>query len=128
MNRVAVAIGLALGIAIGIAATALGIASASAAPSPSARVFVSAKEFSFVLSRRRLDPGNARIQLYNAGEDSHDLRLRRVGGSGTLRIGETQPGDVSELRTVLRRGTWKLWCSLPGHAKAGMRATLVVRP
>jgi hypothetical protein len=39
-----------------------------------------------------------------------------------------EPGDVTELRAMLRRGKWKLWCSLPGHAKAGMRATLIVRP
>lgn len=114
--------GLVLGIAVGIAAAAGGIASAS---SPG-RLFVNAKEFSLVLSRQKLAAGSARIQLYNAGEDAHDLRLKRVGGTRTLSIRETTPGNVTELRTVLRSGTWKLWCSLPGHAQAGMRATLHV--
>lgn len=122
MRRNAVAIGLALGILIGLGAVALGIANA-ATPS---RLFVNAKEFSLVLSRQSLEPGSARIQLYNGGEDAHDLRMKRVGGSRVLRIRETSPGDVTELGAVLRRGTWRLWCSLPGHAKAGMRATLVV--
>lgn len=64
--------------------------------------------------------------IYNAGEDGHDLRLERVGGTRTLTIRETAPGDVTELRALLHRGTWKLRCSLPGHAKAGMRATIKV--
>jgi uncharacterized cupredoxin-like copper-binding protein len=34
---------------------------------------------------------------------------------------------MTELRAMLRPGNWRLWCSLPGHAKAGMRATLIVR-
>ena len=117
-------IGLLLGVLVAIAAAAFGIASAA---SP-ARLFVSSKEFSLVLSRQTVKPGTARIQLYNAGEDGHDLRLKRVGGTRTLSIRETAPGDVTELRTLLRACRWKLWCSLPGHANAGMRATLVVRP
>jgi hypothetical protein len=99
----------------------------AADPAPS-RVFVNAKEWSLVLSRQSLKAGEARIQLFNGGEDAHDLRLRRVDGTRTLTIGETTPGDVSELRATLRPGKWRLWCSLPGHAKAGMRATLTVRP
>jgi hypothetical protein len=98
----------------------------AAAPAP-ARLFVSAKEWSLVLSRQALASGRARIQLYNAGEDAHDLRLRRVGATRSLAVAETNPGRVTELRSVLRGGTWKLWCSLPGHAARGMRATLTVR-
>jgi hypothetical protein len=123
VNRRAVVIGLVVGVLIGLGAVAFGIAEA-ATPS---RLFVNAKEFALVMSRQSLKPGSARIQLYNGGEDAHDLRLKRVGGTRVLRIRETSPGDVTELSTVLRRGTWRLWCSLPGHAKAGMRATLVVR-
>lgn len=131
MRRNAVAIGLAIGIVIGLVAVAVGIANAAPAaraPAVSTRLFVSAKEFSLILSRQSLTAGAARIQLYNAGEDAHDLRLQRVGGTRVLRVRETAPGDVTELRAMLRRGKWRLWCSLPGHAKAGMRATLVVRP
>jgi hypothetical protein len=124
VKRWAVAIGLALGIGIGTVSVATGEARA---PAP-ARLFVNAKEWSLVLSRGSLKPGQARIQLFNAGEDAHDLHLQRVGGTRTLAIRETTPGELTELRTILRRGKWRLWCSLPGHAKAGMRATLTVVP
>jgi hypothetical protein len=128
MRRNAVAIGLAIGTVIGLLAVAIGVAGAQASAAPASRLFVDAKEFSLILSRQTLKPGEARIQLYNSGEDAHDLRLERMGGTRVLRVRETSPGDVTELRALLRRGRWKLWCSLPGHAKAGMRATLVVRP
>jgi hypothetical protein len=106
---------------VAVAAPAVG-----AAPVPS-RLFVSAKEWSLVLSRQALKPGSVRIQLYDAGEDAHDLRLRRVGGKGTLTVTQATPGTVTELRAMLRPGRWKLWCSLPGHEARGMRATLVVK-
>jgi hypothetical protein len=121
-----VALGLLLGVVVALGAVALG-ARADAATRPPARLMVSAKEWSLILSRQKLRSGAARIQLYNAGEDAHDLRIRRVGGKRTLRIGETRPGKVTELRAMLHPGRWRLWCSLPGHAKAGMRATLTVR-
>jgi hypothetical protein len=105
----------------------LAAAGASAAMRPPARLLVTAKEWSLVMSRQSLRAGSARIELYNGGQDGHDLHLRRVGGHRTLAIGETRPGRVADLSAVLRPGRWRLWCSLPGHAKAGMRATLVVR-
>jgi hypothetical protein len=103
-------------------------APATAATRAPARLFVNAKEWSLILSRQSLEAGSARVQLFNGGEDAHDLRLRRIGGTRTLAIGETAPGEVTELRAMLHAGRWRLWCSLPGHAKAGMRATLTVRP
>jgi hypothetical protein len=110
-------------------AVAGSLAARAGAPDPApARLFVNAKEWSLVLSRQSLKAGQARVQLFNGGQDAHDLRLRRLGGRRTLTIGETTPGDVSELRATLRPGKWRLWCSLPGHANAGMRATLRVRP
>lgn len=91
------------------------------------RLFVAAKEWSLIVSRQVLKPGPARIQLYNAGQDAHDLRIQRVGGSRSLAFAVTSPGHMTEVQGVLRSGTWRLWCSLPEHAKRGMRATLVVK-
>lgn len=113
------------------AALLLALGAAVAAPAHAAapaRVLVNAKEWSLTLSRLQLKPGDARIQLYNAGEDAHDLRLRRVGGTRTLRLATTRPAGLTELKARLRSGRWKLWCSLPEHAKRGMRASLTVRP
>ncbi len=93
-----------------------------------ARMQVVSDEWSLVLSRQRLKAGPALIELANFGEDDHDLRLRRKArGAQTLQVGMVHPGEQAELETLLPPGTYRLWCSLPGHAARGMRATLVVR-
>jgi hypothetical protein len=97
-----------------------------AAPAP-ARVGVSATEFHLVLSRASVKAGVVLIQLQNAGEDVHDLRVRRVGGHHTFRFPLTKPGGHSELALRMRAGRYSLWCSVADHAQLGMRAVLRVR-
>jgi hypothetical protein len=101
-------------------------ASAPAAPAPS-RLLVESREFNLVLSRSWVKRGTAIVQLANRGEDPHDLRWRRVGRRGGGRIAETLPGEVGEWEGRLRRGRYRLWCTLEGHRRLGMRATLRVR-
>ena len=108
-----------------LVAAALALAAPSGAAAP-ARLLVGAKEFQLTLSRASIKAGPAVIQLANYGEDSHDLRLRRVGGTRTYRIGTVAPGDFRELDAKLLPGRYKLWCSLANHAALGMRTTLVV--
>ena len=99
-------------------------------PPPPARLLVEATEFHFTLSRTTLRAGRAVIQLAIRGEDPHDLRLVPTGKARSSAkpavVPETLPGGVAEWRGKLTRGQWTLYCSLPGHKKAGMRATLTV--
>ncbi len=97
-----------------------------AAPAP-ARVQVGADEFVDTLSRTTIAAGPAIVQLANFGEDEHDLRLRRVGGTKTYRVGTVAPGRVSELEARFSPGRFRLWCSLADHKARGMRATLIVK-
>jgi hypothetical protein len=101
-------------------------ASAPAAPAPS-RLLVESREFNLVLSRSSVKAGDAIVQLVNRGEDPHDLRLRRVGGRASGAIAETLPGELGEWEGRLRRGRYRLWCTLEGHRDLGMRAVLRVR-
>lgn len=92
---------------------------------PPARLLVTAREFRLTLSRTKLVAGPAVVQLYNFGEDPHDLRLRRVGGSRVFAIGEVEPREMGERTMRLRRGSrYRLWCSLAAHAERGMTASL----
>lgn len=97
-------------------------------PPPPARVQVVAQEFRYTLSRRTIRAGGAVIELRNMGEDAHDLRLRRVGGTKVYLWPVVQPGDVAERELTLRPGTYVLWCGVANHRALGMRATLTVRP
>jgi hypothetical protein len=100
---------------------------ASAATPPPARVQVAAQEFSFTLSRLRIQTGPAILELANFGEDPHDLYLRREAvGAPTLRIRTVGPGKQGYLRARLAAGRFRLWCSLADHAERGMRASLLV--
>ena len=109
---------------LAVVALALVPSGASAAPS---RLLVESREFNLVLSRGSLRGGGAIVQLVNRGEDPHDLRLKRVGGRGSGSIAETLPGEVGEWEGRLRRGRYRLWCTLEGHRAMGMRAVLRVR-
>jgi hypothetical protein len=118
---------LSLLFALGVA-LALGVWAerANAAPVYPTRLQATGREFSLVLSRLRLPVGPSIVQFVNRGEDDHDLRFRRVGGTYTYRVPVTRPGEYTNVRARFYRGTYRLWCSLPGHREAGMRATLMV--
>jgi hypothetical protein len=99
---------------------------------PPARLLVSADEHSLMLSRQSITAGPALIQFHNRGEDPHDLRMRRIPRKGvsarrTFAVPETPSGDLGELEARLPSGRYRLWCSLPGHEQAGMRAKLRVK-
>ena len=99
---------------------------ASSSPSP-ARVQVVAREFSLALSRPSLRAGPAIVELANLGEDAHDLRLQRVGGTKVYGTPIVQPGRAYDLSLRLLPGRYRLWCSLGDHRARGMVATLVVK-
>lgn len=39
---------------------------------------------------------------------------------------DTEPGDITDTEFRIKPGRYRLWCSLPGHAKLGMKAKLRV--
>jgi len=102
------------------------VALALVPPAPS-RMLVEAREYSLTLSRTTVKPGPAIIQLAIRGEDPHDLAVRRLGAATVSKVAETLPGGVAEWRGKLKRGRYELYCTLPGHKKAGMRTVLTVK-
>jgi plastocyanin len=100
---------------------------ASAAKSYPTRIQVVAKEFSYTLSRGTVSPGPAIVQLVNFGEDAHDLRMERVGGTRVYGTPVVQPGAYYNLSVKLLPGKYLLWCSIANHRALGMQATLLVK-
>jgi plastocyanin len=92
-----------------------------------ARLGVKAFEYGYTLSRPSIPPGDVIVELNNAGEDPHNLNLRREGvEESPLEIPETESLERRSGRFTLPAGTYRLWCSLPYHDELGMNATLVV--
>jgi uncharacterized cupredoxin-like copper-binding protein len=95
-------------------------------PTP-ARLGVSATEFHLTLSRPSVKAGVVQIELQNDGQDPHDLRVRRVGGSHTFSIPLVGPGKHRTLSLHMKPGSYKLWCAVADHQQLGMQALLRVR-
>jgi hypothetical protein len=103
-----------------------GSADPTPAPAPAARLGVIAREWSLVLSRSVIPAGPAMVQLQNIGEDAHNLRIESA--SGALDVPLAESGEVQEVEGALPPGDYKVYCALPGHEAAGMRARLTVTP
>jgi plastocyanin len=99
-----------------------------AEPEPEAnRLAVKSQEYYFVLSRPKVKAGELTVELNNQGEDAHDLDIRREGDADEpLQIPETASLGHNVVSFDLPPGTYRLWCSLPGHEEKGMHTTLVV--
>jgi uncharacterized cupredoxin-like copper-binding protein len=109
--------------ALATVAIALGL---SWHPTP-ARLGVSATEFHLTLSRPSVKAGVVEIELQNDGQDPHDLRVRRVGGSHTFSIPLVSPGKQRTVTIHMKPGSYRLWCSIADHQALGMHALLRVR-
>ena len=93
------------------------------------RVQAVADEFRFSLSRSSVPAGKVTVELANFGEDVHNFKLRRVGGTHVYTIGKTLPGARTTKTIRLRNGRFKYWCSVADHKARGMKGTLrVTRP
>ncbi|HEU0335929.1 MAG TPA: hypothetical protein VFR43_05200 [Gaiellaceae bacterium] len=92
------------------------------------RVQVTEDEWSLVLSRQRLRPGVALVEVFNIGQDAHDLVLRRnAKGAASVSVPKLDHFMRKTVRLKLVAGSYTLWCSLPRHRERGMVATLRVR-
>jgi hypothetical protein len=120
--------------ALGVAGLAVGAGSSTAMPASEgapARLLVYAQEWSLWPSRPSLHAGRVIVQLWNRGQDAHDLRIRRlrhgVMVGRTQGAGVTQSGKLSQASWRLSPGTYELYCSMPGHLKRGMHTRITVR-
>ncbi len=128
-------------VAIVMGAAAMGAGGLAAGAGPSAaqlpsegapsRLLVYAQEWSLWPSRPSLHAGRVIVQLWNRGQDAHDLRIRRL--SRGVMVGRaqgaavTQSGKLSQATWHLSPGTYELYCSMPGHLKRGMHTRIAVR-
>jgi hypothetical protein len=108
-----------------------GVALAARPPNP-AHLLVYAQEWSLWPSRPSVPAGTVIVQLWNRGQDSHDLRIRRLDARGQMvgpilgAVRITPSGQVSQGTWHLKAGRYEIYCSLPGHLMMGMHTRLKV--
>lgn len=83
-------------------------------------------EYRLMLSEAVVKAGPVSLEALDAGMDPHDLRLRRGDSPAAFAVGPLSSGQRWDGVVDLRPGIYHLWCSLPGHWKLGMHATLRV--
>lgn len=120
-----------LAITLAAQAVAGGPATASARAPRISRALVYAQEWSLWSSRSKVPAGRVIVQLWNRGQDAHDLAIRRLNARGAMiaaaqTVGVTQSGQLRQSSWTLTPGTYELYCTMPGHLAAGMHARLVV--
>jgi uncharacterized cupredoxin-like copper-binding protein len=81
-------------------------------------VSVTAKEFSFKLSRKSAPHGVVAFKVTNKGSIKHDFK---IAGKKTKLLGHNKSAT---LVVTLKKGKkYTYICTVPGHAAAGMKGT-----
>lgn len=90
-------------------------------------IMVTATEFTYSPAVIEAQQGKAiKITLRNAGNVEHDLEVQGLPG-GKVHV-HAKPGmSESVVFTPKQEGTYKFYCTVPGHKEAGMVGKLVVR-
>lgn len=122
--------------AMGVLAAVASLAASGSAPASSAdrravaasasRLQVTQVEYRLELSSAVVKAGPVNLEAIDRGRDPHDLRLQAQGSGGELAVPQLTPGKAWNGLVRLKPGTYRLWCSLPEHARLGMHTTLRV--
>jgi uncharacterized cupredoxin-like copper-binding protein len=116
---------LGAGVAATVAAFALAVP-ALAGPAHGGRaqgtsITVTATEFKFKLAPATAKAGSVIFTIVNKGKLAHDFMI--AGKKSKL----VAPGKKGKLTVSLKAGKYPYKCTVPGHAAAGMKGTLVVK-
>jgi hypothetical protein len=98
----------------------------SAASAAGSHLRVTEVEYRLLLSRGIIKAGPVNLETIDRGLDPHDLRLRALASGGEIAAPQLEPGQHWKAVVDLKPGIYRLWCSLPEHARLGMHTTLTV--
>jgi plastocyanin len=88
---------------------------------------VQEKEFRIVLPATGvLPPAQYAFDVENVGKTQHNLVIEGGTLTGAVTTPTIQPGKSAKLTVDLGKGTYTLYCSIDGHRKLGMLASLAV--
>lgn len=83
-------------------------------------------QFKFMPSTLSAKAGKVTIAFTNRAPVEHNLTVASASGA-VAGATPTFQGGVKNLTVSLTPGTYKFYCTVPGHRQAGMEGTLVVK-
>jgi uncharacterized cupredoxin-like copper-binding protein len=124
LKHAAIALTLAVLIGAGLVVEVATTGAARHQPQASertSRVTVIAREFSFKLSKRSVPVGTVIFTVVNRGKITHNFK---IAGKTTKKL---NPGQRTTLKVKFtKKGRYAYLCTLPGHAKLGMKGVLSI--
>lgn len=101
----------------------------TAAPATSGALSLEANpegQLKYTTSSLTAKAGKVSIDFKNMSPLAHNVTVEAAGGT-TVGATETFQSGSKTLTLNLKPGTYKFFCSVPGHRQAGMEGTLVVK-
>jgi plastocyanin len=101
----------------------------TAAPAPSTALSLEANpqgQLKYNTSSLTAKAGKVTIDFKNMSPLAHNVTVESASGA-TLGATPTFQSATKTLTLSLKAGTYKFFCSVPGHRMAGMEGTLVVK-
>jgi hypothetical protein len=77
-------------------------------------------EFHITLSTSSFAPGKYTFTALNKGQLEHNLVINGPGVSQVQTQGLLAPGQSGSVTVTLRKGTYDVYCGVPGHKQQGM--------
>jgi len=118
-------VALLLGACGGTSTNATPAATSPSATAVGTSVGVTEKEFSITLSQTSFRPASYTFTIQNKGSFPHNLNIEGPGVD-TKTSPILSPGQSGMLTATLQKGSYELWCSVPGHKDKGMDLTIKV--
>ena len=115
MKRIVLLAGVAALAAVSVFSV---VAYAGSRSAQTTSVSVSAKEFSFKLSRKSAPHGKVAFKVTNKGSIKHDFK---IAGKKTKLLARNKSATL--IVTLTKGKKYTYICTVPGHAAAGMKGT-----
>ncbi len=95
------------------------------APAAAGSLQVQEKEYAIAAPSSHA-AGKTTFDVRTTGKVAHDLAIQGPGIQGVAGTPLIQPGKTAQLTVTLAKGTYTLFCAVPGHRSLGMVAKLNV--
>jgi plastocyanin len=122
--RLVVALGLAASLTLAACSSSKGGGSGSSKSATGGSVAgtgvqVTEKDFSISLARNAFTPGSYTFEVTNDGPSSHNLTVKGPGVNSAA-TSTLDSGGTGNVTVTLQKGSYELFCSIPGHKERGM--------